>query len=92
MTWQLENGTAPLVNLSHVGIAVKDAEATARRAQRARRGTSGVRALTVRGLRMRGLGMLGLGMLGLRMLGLRMLGLRSGGGVQPRGLLRRAGG
>jgi methylmalonyl-CoA/ethylmalonyl-CoA epimerase len=30
MTWQLGNGAAQLTNLSHVGIAVKDAEATAK--------------------------------------------------------------
>ena len=30
MTWQLGEGTAQLTNLSHVGVAVKDAEATAK--------------------------------------------------------------
>lgn len=30
MSWQLENGTAQLTNLSHVGIAVEDAEKTAK--------------------------------------------------------------
>jgi 4-hydroxyphenylpyruvate dioxygenase-like putative hemolysin len=30
MTWTLEKGTAQLANLSHVGIAVKNAEQTAR--------------------------------------------------------------
>jgi methylmalonyl-CoA/ethylmalonyl-CoA epimerase len=30
MAWQLENGTAQLTNLSHVGIAVKSAEETAK--------------------------------------------------------------
>ena len=30
MTWTLGNGVAQLTNLSHVGIAVKDAEATAK--------------------------------------------------------------
>jgi methylmalonyl-CoA/ethylmalonyl-CoA epimerase len=30
MTWHLEAGAAELTNLSHVGIAVRDAEATAR--------------------------------------------------------------
>jgi 4-hydroxyphenylpyruvate dioxygenase-like putative hemolysin len=30
MTWQLEKGTAQLMNLSHVGIAVENAEKTAR--------------------------------------------------------------
>ena len=30
MGWQLENGTAQLMNLSHVGIAVENAEKTAR--------------------------------------------------------------
>jgi methylmalonyl-CoA/ethylmalonyl-CoA epimerase len=30
MSWQLENGTAQLINLSHVGIAVESAENTAK--------------------------------------------------------------
>lgn len=30
MSWQLENGTAQLMNLSHVGIAVENAEKTAK--------------------------------------------------------------
>jgi catechol 2,3-dioxygenase-like lactoylglutathione lyase family enzyme len=30
MSWTLENGIAQLSNLSHVGVAVKDAEATAK--------------------------------------------------------------
>ncbi|MBI2859696.1 MAG: VOC family protein [Chloroflexi bacterium] len=30
MNWKLENGTVQLTNLSHLGIAVKDAEKTAR--------------------------------------------------------------
>jgi catechol 2,3-dioxygenase-like lactoylglutathione lyase family enzyme len=30
VNWDLDNGTAQLTNLSHVGIAVKDAEATAK--------------------------------------------------------------
>ena len=30
MEWELENGTVPLMNLSHVGIAVESAEKTAR--------------------------------------------------------------
>jgi methylmalonyl-CoA/ethylmalonyl-CoA epimerase len=30
MSWQLENGTAQLTNLSHVGIAVENAEKTAK--------------------------------------------------------------
>jgi methylmalonyl-CoA/ethylmalonyl-CoA epimerase len=30
MNWKLENGTIQLTNLSHVGIAVKDAEKTAK--------------------------------------------------------------
>lgn len=30
MSWKLENGTAQLTNLSHVGVAVENAEATAR--------------------------------------------------------------
>ena len=30
MNWKLENGTVPLTNISHLGIAVKDAEKTAR--------------------------------------------------------------
>lgn len=29
LTWKLESGIAQLTNLSHVGIAVKDAEKTA---------------------------------------------------------------
>lgn len=30
MSWKLEHGVAELTNLSHVGVAVKDAEATAK--------------------------------------------------------------
>ena len=30
MDWKLENGTVPLTNISHLGIAVKDAEQTAK--------------------------------------------------------------
>lgn len=30
MAWQLDNGVAQMTNLSHIGIAVKDAEATAK--------------------------------------------------------------
>jgi methylmalonyl-CoA/ethylmalonyl-CoA epimerase len=30
LKWDLEGGTVPLTNLSHLGIAVKDAEATAK--------------------------------------------------------------